>query len=528
MQTFVYRNHTVEHLFDNFATHFSGFGSVEEADPKYSKIIWYHKLTPYASIGQIIDEINEIAAKIKIVFSGGCNQRQSLIILPSLIGCLKLQVFNDTLDVELLKLCSVAKTIANQHKNIIVIKEDSFIGITGNCFNPKYYYTSGILIEPKFISPFRDWISGVFKSIEQQRKKCFILDCDNTLWGGIVGEDGVNGVALFEGYPGNAYRDFQRLILQIKDFGIILALCSKNNAVDVWEMFEKNPGMILKRNDISCSRINWENKSKNIVEIAKELNIGLDSIVFVDDSKFEREQVKIELPSVVVPDFPEHVYDLPAFGDSIYKKYFRISGISEDDKVRTQYYIENQSRNKFKSEFKNIEEYLIGLKMEVSLSINQRDKYIRIAQMTQKTNQFNLTTKRYSEADIDDLAKSGALVTCLSVVDRFGDNGVVAVAIIKKKDLTAIIDVFLMSCRVIGRDIERCFFNLIYNHVSKNGFTKMVGEYIPTQKNGQAKDFYMSVGFSRQSEGSGGLLKFELDVEGEREIGKKFAVLKNI
>ncbi|RKL61634.1 HAD-IIIC family phosphatase [Thermoanaerobacteraceae bacterium SP2] len=333
------------------------------------------------------------------------------------------------------------------------------------------------------------------KAIYGKKKKCIVLDLDNTLWGGIIGEDGFNGIKLGETYPGNCYKDFQIELLKLKQRGIILAINSKNNYDDAIEVINNHPDMILRERDFVSIKINWNDKASNIMDIARELNIGLDSMVFIDDNPVECEYVKEKLPEVVTIKLPENPIDLKNFIDGL--DYFESLELTNEDRKKTDMYREQIQRENFKSNFDNIIDFYKNLNMIVTIkSID--DFYIpRVAQLTQKTNQFNLTTKRYTEEDIKKINQSGKyLIYVFNVEDKFGDYGTVGLVIIQKEsDKIWYIDTFLMSCRVMNRMLENVMMGFIYEQAVKNSIETIIGEYIPTRKNIPVKDFYPKMGF---------------------------------
>ncbi|MBM4223160.1 MAG: hypothetical protein FJ161_05140, partial [Gammaproteobacteria bacterium] len=268
-----------------------------------------------------------------------------------------------------------------------------------------------------------------------------------------------------------------------------------NNESDVLEYWEKHPAQVLKQNHIAAYRINWQDKATNIRELAEELNIGLDSMVFIDDNPAERERVKQELPMVSVPDFPTQPYLLPQFLKEIYQEYFQIYQLTAEDRKKTDQYIANAERKVFSQTFKNADEYLASLSMQLKVYIGDEYSIPRIAQMTQKTNQFNLTTPRLTEQDVWNYVNSGAIVNCLGVRDRFGDNGITVASIISIQDSKASIEAFLLSCRILGRDIEKAYLFYLINELQTRGVKIVNAHYIPTAKNKQTENFYENCGF---------------------------------
>jgi FkbH-like protein len=316
---------------------------------------------------------------------------------------------------------------------------------------------------------------------------------DNTLWGGIVGEDGVNGIKIGEDTNiGSIYSEIQKILLNYKRMGILLCIASKNNPEDVEQAFKENKGMILKESDIILKKINWGSKSKNIEEIAKELNISLDSIVFLDDNPAERLEIKSLLPMVEVIDFPEDISLLPRILKSI--PFFSTIAITEEDKKRHEMYQQDKKRGEF-SKALSLEEYLKKLEIKISVKKNNISSLDRITQIINKTNQFNLRTQRYTKEKIKEMMEShDHIVASLNVKDKFGDLGLTGVIIIKK-DNAYFIDTFLMSCRILSRNIEQQFFIEACRFLEDKQ-AEIIAEYIPTQKNKQVESLYESFGLN--------------------------------
>jgi FkbH-like protein len=281
------------------------------------------------------------------------------------------------------------------------------------------------------------------------------LDLDNTLWGGIAGEDGISGIVLDLSGPGRSFYDFQRELLHLYEKGIILAINSKNNPEDAMEIIENHPHMLLRKNFFAGMKINWQDKSENMIEIAKELNIGLDSLVFFDDNPLERELVGGMLPQVKIIHVPK---DTGRYAESLKKVVdFEVLHLTADDLKRNEMYLANKKRSEEEKSFSSKEDFLAGLKSKLILKEADEFTIPRIAQLISKTNQFNMTTKRHTQEDIKSMSYSkDYMVFCASVTDKFGDNGIVGVCIVKLSGEEAYIDTFLLSCRVLSRNIEYC------------------------------------------------------------------------
>ena len=332
-----------------------------------------------------------------------------------------------------------------------------------------------------------------------RNRKCLVLDLDNTLWGGILGEDGVEGIQIGHDFPGNAYLEFQKAVFRLYERGIILAICSKNNEVDAIKAIESHPDMVLSKENFATWRINWNDKASNLSLIAQDLNIGLDSIVFIDDNPAERELIRTFLPEVLVPEMPKDPVEYRRVLEKISD--FDALTWSPEDRVRTQFYREESIRKQAKENSNSLEEFYRNLAMEVVISEADDISIARIAQLTQRTNQFTLTTKRYTEFEIKQLAKDQQVkVYFLRLKDRYGDSGIVGVAIIKIKFKQWEIDSFLLSCRVLGRTVESAFLAYITDQAKSANAMTLEGIYIRSEKNEQTLNFYLDHGITKTDE----------------------------
>jgi len=323
-------------------------------------------------------------------------------------------------------------------------------------------------------------------------KKVLALDCDNTLWGGVVGEDGVDGLALSDDYPGRSFRLFQRSLLEYRQRGILLVLVSKNEESDVWQVFDQHPEMLIRRSDVAGYRINWQSKSENLRSLAKELNLGLDSFVFIDDSPTERLEVEANSPEVTVVPMPT---DATQYVETLSKLWcFDAASLTDEDKKRTEYMRQEQERQDLQQQASNLESYLESLQLVVDLGFaNDRD-LPRVAQLTQKTNQFNLSLVRRSLNEIKQLQQTHEIVV-MNVADRFGDYGLVGLAILVPESSNLVLDTFLMSCRVLGRGVEDAFVSALAGFASRQGLAYLSAPYQLGPRNGQIKDFLIRNGF---------------------------------
>jgi FkbH-like protein len=337
-------------------------------------------------------------------------------------------------------------------------------------------------------------IATFARAVGGRVRKCLVLDCDGTLWGGIVGEDGLSGILLDLAYPGSAFVAFQREILNLRRRGVLLAISSKNNEDDVLEVLRDHPHMQIRPEHLAAWRIDWQDKATNLESIAAELNIGLDSLVFVDDSQFECDLVRRRLPEVAVlhlgGDPSSYATQLTEAG------FFDSLAFSADDRARADLYGVERDRAARRASASSLEEYLVDLDMVARIGPPKPVEIGRVAQLTQKTNQFNLTTVRYTEGDIARLVEdSGADVHALRLRDRFADLGLVGVAVVRREGKRATIESLLMSCRVLGRGAEDAFLAHVAASAAAKGARVLTGSFVPTSKNAQVASFYPDRGF---------------------------------
>jgi FkbH-like protein len=343
--------------------------------------------------------------------------------------------------------------------------------------------------------------------------KALVLDLDNTIWGGVVGDDGVEGLVLGQGSPlGEAFADFQHYARELSRRGVILAVVSKNDEQNAIEPFERHPEMVLKRDDIASFVANWSDKPANLRAVAEELNIGIDALVFVDDNPFERDLVRRELPMVAVPEVSD---DPTSYAQTLADAgYFEAVAITAEDRARSGQYQGNRQRDQLKASTTDLGAYLRGLEMQLLWRRFDRVGLNRTVQLINKTNQFNLTTHRYTEADVVSVMQDNrAFGVQLRLVDRFGDNGIIAIVIgrlVENEDV--LLDTWLMSCRVLGRQVEPTTLNLAAALAKDLGARRLIGEYIPTAKNGMVKDHYAKLGFSPIDGDTGEAARYGLDL----------------
>lgn len=363
-------------------------------------------------------------------------------------------------------------------------------------------------------------LANIIKSVYGKNKKAYVLDLDNTLWGGVVGDDGPENIEIGqETSMGQVYAEFQSYLKEQKQIGIMLNVSSKNEEENALAGLSR-PDSVLKPDDFMVIKANWEPKSKNVAEIAAELNIGTDSLVFVDDNPAEREIIRQNLPGVAVPEMDkpeEYLKTLDRSG------FFEVTGLSEDDTKRNEMYKANQERKKMQDNFADYGEYLKSLDMKAEIGAFVPLYMARIAQLTNKSNQFNLTTKRLSQADIEHMAEDSSYITLYGkLADKFGDNGVVSVVIGKIKEDALHIELWLMSCRVLKRDMEFAMMDRLTEECKKRGIARIYGYYYPTAKNKMVENFYGLQGFTLKNRDNEGNAEWEYEIPAAYENKNRY------
>lgn len=404
----------------------------------------------------------------------------------------------DGLSYEVAKLNAEIAKYANSNENFYVQnlhRLSAQIGLE-KWYDREAYHLYKLALSYNCIPYLSYNLSCMVGTLLGKSKKCLVLDLDNTLWGGIIGDDGAEGIQIgHETAEGEQFYEFQEYVLSLKKRGILLAVCSKND-LDVAKKGFELPDSLLKYDDFTAFIANWEPKSVNIKRIAAEIGIGLDSLVFIDDNPMERNLVREAVPEVTVPEVLEGQPDsyIKALEDG---KYFEQLVVSQDDLKRNQSYMENKKRNDLEHEYERYDDFLENLCMEAEIKPFAEIYLDRITQLTNKSNQFNLTTKRYSRAEIENVAHDKSFITLYGrLKDKFGDNGLVSVVIGSIKDSILTIDLWLMSCRVLRRGFEYAMFSEFLRICKENGISEIKGNYYKTAKNSMVKDFYQDLGFS--------------------------------
>ena len=358
---------------------------------------------------------------------------------------------------------------------------------------------------------------GYVKPILGLNKKCIVLDLDNTLWGNIVGEDGFEGIKIGPYPEGRSFIEFQKVIKSLSENGIILAINSKNNQKDAMKVINEHPYMVLRKNDFSCIKINWNDKISNMKEIAKELNIGLDSIVFFDDDPVNRELIKMSIPEINTIELPKDPSNYAQILRNLND--FNVLKITQDDTKRRIMYEQEQNRQKLESSTENLNEYLKKLNIKIKIKLDDKFSIARISQLILKTNQFNLTTKRYQEEEIKEFVDDQTIIVgCAEVEDKFGESGITNVFIIKKNSKEWVIDTFLLSCRIMGRGIEEAILGKILEIAKDKGIERIKANFILTEKNQPTKNFLKNYGFEKDGENWIFLLKNKIKIPDYLEV----------
>lgn len=362
-------------------------------------------------------------------------------------------------------------------------------------FDERQWYMSRVPMANSYIPLYADCLAKLLAAIRGKSKKCLVLDLDNTLWGGVIGDDGLEGIQIGQGHPvGESFLAIQQWAKSLKTLGIILAVCSKNDKVVALEAFQKHPGMLLKEDDFAVFIANWDDKASNIRKIAEILNIGMDAMVFVDDNPAEREIIRTMIPEISVPELPKDPSQFLRILCAA--RYFEKIDFTADDAQRNVQYAGNAQRQAMLQKAPNLTDYLISLEMKIHFAPFNETGRKRIVQLINKTNQFNLTTRRYTEADVMGFEKSDCYSTLqVHLQDKFGDNGMISVVICKNAGDCWEIDSWLMSCRVIKRRVEEAVCDKLVTIARSNGIEKIRGFYRPTEKNKLVRNHYQQLGF---------------------------------
>ncbi len=489
-----------------------------------------HYLARGIDAGATADEADAVAAAVidnlrscwrlaREKFHGAVMQQTVLPLFPPLLGNNEHRLAGSPS--RLVERINAALREAAEDDGVDLLSLDVFArrhGI-GVWHDPALWCRSKQEVSPLAAPLYGDMVARLLAARQGRSFKCLVLDLDNTLWGGVIGDDGLEGIVLGQGDAlGEGFLALQSYAREQGKRGVILAVCSKNDEANALAPFEKHPEMLLKRQDIACFVANWNDKATNIRAIAEELNIGLDALVFVDDNPFERNLVRRELPMVAVPEIPDDPALVPqCLADA---GYFEGVSVTSEDRVRNRQYLANRERDALKAEAADLPSYLKSLDMRLEWRHFDEIGLQRIVQLINKTNQFNLTTRRYEEGDVRAvMADARAFGLQLRLTDRYGDNGIISIIIGRlhenarpsnRADL--VIDTWLMSCRVLGRQVEQASLNIVAAEAHRLGATGLIGEYRPTAKNGMVKEHYQKLGFVQQNTLENGVTTAALDL----------------
>lgn len=493
----IFRNTTAELLFGGAGYSYSGYEELNLPEEEADSYIWFYTVPILADSLAAAKEINSYAERLSFIHSQLPATKPLYVFTLVNLFDSKCESTDFSVAQAIADFNEFVLEFASKNSNVKIIDFSAFCSryVQADLVDWKFYFMSQAAISPKLAGAFRKWFAAEKDATVKTAKKCLVLDLDNTLWGGILGEDGPEHLKIGGDYPGKAFHFFQEQILELQKRGIILAVCSKNNESDAWDFIEKSRDQILRKEHIAAWRINWTDKATNIRELAQELNIGLESMVFLDDSPTERELVSTMIPEVVVPEFPKAPYALPVFFNDLKNQYFKIYQARAEDREKTQQYKANAERHQLQSQFTNIDDFIKSLNIETTIRANDDADFPRIAQMSQKTNQFNLTGKRYTELEIADVMGRGGYVFSLSVKDKFGDSGMTGAAVVSVVGEAATIDNLFLSCRILGRKIENTFMEAILEKLQLTGVKTVHASYVKTLKNGSVADFYKNCGF---------------------------------
>lgn len=514
MKIFVFRNATLEPLFAKDDAAFSGYGDISDVPADAEKFVWFQTLPPDADPAETEALAADFLKRLNLVLTRVPAEKPIELVRLAAPQTAPL-VLTDTRGNDAVRRYNAELEEISRERGNAPLRDAPDFAVDW-----RLWFLAGMPFSPAKKAA-REWSARV----PAVRRKCLVLDCDGTLWGGVLGEDGPAGIKIGGDYPGNAFACFQKKLVALAQAGVILALCSKNDDREVREVFEKHPAMILRDEHVSARCVNWNDKAANVAEIAAELNIGADSIVFVDDDARERERVRGAFGgAVAVPEFPENPYALPEFFERLADDFFRAESLTREDAVKARQYRDAAARADFSKKFSSVEEYVASLGIRLRVAPADDFSFPRLTQLTQKTNQFNLTTRRRAEAELREFCARGNAVFSLAAADKFGDLGIVGEAEISFSDdgKSARVENFMLSCRALGRGIETAFARKIFAALRERGVEKISAEFLPTRKNAPCAEFLPSLGFARER-GAGTRFVLDLRERGAEPISSAYA-----
>lgn len=495
----------------------------EEFKKKDLVIIFYDIINIIDHIDTYFENINE--DKFNLLVKKTCNDINLVLNNLQTIPSVVINTFSSTyfqnntfhenkLDLFTDRINNFILNSKKQHLNLNILNLNKVVAQIGvsNSFDQRLYNSSKAPYSFLFFKSYVDSLTNILLKNTALLKKAIIFDCDNTLWSGIIGEEEIDFSK--DSDVGKHFYKVQQVIKFLSKNGIIIGLNSKNNEKDVLPFLNEING-ILTNEDITIYKINWDNKINNLLQIAKDLNISLDSIIFIDDSSFEIQLVNSKLPEILTMQVPKKLYLYPKFLLNIVEKYCNLN-FNKDDLNKNLMYKQEFDRKHLLTKFDNINDYLKTLEIEIDIKINDKNNIIRLSQLSLKTNQFNLTNKRYTESEFYNLMNSNNyLIFSLFVKDKFGESGTTGIIIIQQDQLskTAIIENYLLSCRILGREIEIVFMNCIIEYLQNINFKILKATYIKSNKNNQVIEFYDKIGFKILSDEDNYSKLYQLNLE---------------
>lgn len=471
------------------------------------------KSTVEAELPEVLREIEECWALAQARFGCPVIQQTVLNVFPGLMGSNEHRLPGSKRAI-VPQINSLLLASADKHGvEILDINDRAMLDGLDAWHDPGLWHRSKQEVMPTIAPMYGEMVARILAARQGLSRKCLVLDLDNTLWGGVIGDDGLNGIVVGQGSAlGEGFVALQSFAKDLAKRGVILAVCSKNDMANAVEPFVKHPDMVLRREDFASFYANWSDKASNIRAIANEISIGLDSLVFLDDNPFERTLIRQELPMVAVPEVSDEPAEmLRALTDA---GYFESISITEEDRTRQKQYEINAQRAAVKASSSDMEGYLASLDMKLMASQFDAISLQRVVQLINKTNQFNLTTKRYTVEEVQEVIDSpDSFGLHLRLVDRFGDNGIIAVVIGRMQpDRRVALDTWLMSCRVLGRKVEEATLEVVVREAQRRGALALIGEYRKTAKNDMVASLYENLGFTETYNDTDGNRLFELDL----------------
>jgi FkbH-like protein len=467
-----------------------------------------------AAVDRRVDELRQIWRLASEQLGCAVIHETTPILAPALFGSFDRAAAGSPVAVQARLDHAIAEAAAAERVALLDLATWSSRLGSDTWFDPVRWHQAKQLVAPPLAPLWGDLLARVIAALRGRSQKCLVLDLDNTLWGGVVGDDGVERLVIGQGSAaGEAFAAFQRYARQLKERGIVLAVCSKNERAIAESAFTSHPDMVLRLDDFAVFVANWKDKATNLRQIAEALNIGLDALVFFDDNPAERALVRAELPMVAVPEVPED----PAHFSRVLADagYFEAASFTADDLARARQYQDSGRRQQAFESATDMNAFLSSLAMRLQIGEVDAQSLARVTQLINKTNQFNVTTRRYTEPALRGFASDPSSIALhFRLADRFGDNGLIAVVLARTDTAARLaIDSFVMSCRVLGRGVELAIMNEIVERARARGVREITGEYIPTARNALVADLFARLGFTQRGPGAAGGTSWTLAVD---------------